>query len=71
MSEFEIEKNVVYEKPFKSKYKFKEMNVGDSFFFTSEQKSAVRGAAVVYSKANNVKFMTRAVDGGYRIWRIS
>lgn len=48
-------------------FPFSKMDVGDSFF--TDKKYHV----VVASKCSNklgMKFMSRAVDGGFRIWRV-
>lgn len=50
------------------KYPFPNMLVGDSFF--SEDKR-VSSAAHNWGKVNGVKFVTRAENGGIRIWRFS
>lgn len=54
-------------------YPFKKMKAGDSFFVLIEKLSDVsraRCAAIQYGKRHKVKFATRKVDGGLRIWRI-
>lgn len=50
-----------------SLYPFDTMEVGDSFL---AEEANVRSAAGQYSKRHGRKFTTRAVEGGYRVWRI-
>ena len=60
----------------KSKYPFREMKVGDSFFIKENEdvKKAQRKMAAVahmFSKKNSeYKFKTQAFDTGVRVWRI-
>lgn len=60
----------------KSKYPFREMEVGDSFFITDKEdakrmQQKVSAVASMFSKKNSeYKFKTQAFDSGVRIWRI-
>jgi hypothetical protein len=52
------------------KYPFREMAVGDSFFYHNPRQ--IRVAAAMFAKRHpGYKFTTRKVDGGIRVWRIS
>lgn len=70
-SEFKIEKNVPIpaDRRKKSKYPWKEMEIGDSFFVPGKgthEFRAVPGA----QKRYGMKFTMRAVEGGVRVWRV-
>lgn len=70
---FKIDKNVSIPKNvYKSEYPFLQMEVGDSFFVSENDKafSKLRQSAHYFGKINNVKFKTKTVDGGKRCWRI-
>ena len=64
-----IDKNIPLP-PHKSKYPFRSMEVGDSFFSTASRSSIGSSA----SKLKGIKFSTRTVneDGvrGTRVWRV-
>lgn len=70
---FQIEKNI----PLRSrgpevKYPFGDMLVGDSFVAPSEHtRIAQAAAAFAKYKGGGMKFATRKVDAGTRVWRIS
>lgn len=69
----EIEKNIPTPPGVQGtkKYPFDKMEVGDSIFIkgqTSVGKAA--NAARVYANGRQMKFSSRSVDGGVRIWRI-
>lgn len=60
-----------------SKYPFRDMEVGDSFFVACENGNpakaaiAVRSSAIIWGKRKgHRKFTTRIVEGGVRVWRI-
>lgn len=60
----------------KTKYRFAEMKVNDSAFFTGVSgrfacDSAPYQAATVFGKKNNMKFIGRKEGDGVRIWRIA
>ncbi len=56
---------------YESKYPFKKMKIGDSFLATKAIKiSSLRTSAAQFGKRHNIKFLTRKVEGGLRIWRI-
>ena len=50
------------------RYPFRLMAVGDSFF--SDSKASPMPLASKFGKKHGVKFTSRRVDGGWRIWRI-
>lgn len=67
MSDVIIDKNIAMPKGGRrSKYPWREMEVGDSFFLPK--------ATVSMGAANDryapTKFIMRKVDGGHRVWRI-
>jgi len=70
-----IDKNIPIPRPrgggnYKSKYPWRYMEIGDSFFIeTKSQKSAAAYARVVGPRIG-AKFATRSVPGGIRVWRI-
>ncbi len=79
MTEFKIEKNVKMPKSYGGGplYPWGKMIVSNSFFVpswegekTQRTQSRVSAAARVWGKRNNVKFASRQVDGGVRIWRV-
>ena len=57
----------------KSKYPWKTMIVGDSFFVEAAMKSVryktIQSAAYRSGKKIGRKFTTRFIDGGLRVWR--
>jgi len=73
MIKFEIDKGIPIPKtlPVWRKYPFLEMEIGDSFFVSGKENGLrARGAAYQCSYNNNLKFKTRWVDDGLRIWRV-
>lgn len=71
--EFKIEKNIPPPSRGgpgrKHKYPFREMEVGDSFFYRGLRGTIV-SCANYFGKRNNAKFVTRKENDGFRIWRI-
>lgn len=49
----------------------KDMEVNDSFLYPGEDEALLVSRVAVYSKKKNKLFLTRKVDGGRRVWRIS
>ena len=76
MAEFKVEKDVPLPKLVRRvKYPFREMEVGDSFFYEGGQKS-IHTAASKFCRDNpEYKFTTRQVEEGgvkgVRVWRIN
>src|SRR5262249_23517438 len=54
-----------------SPYPFVEMMIGDSFWVPVNEIQKGRQAAFDYAKQHKVRFETRTVDGGMRIWRVA
>lgn len=52
------------------KYPFAKMKVGDSFWYSANEKRNVASAASVYGKKHDMGFSTRTNKKGGRIWRI-
>ena len=55
-------------------YPFADMEIGDSFLATkenSENPHAIRSAAYEAGKRFGRKYVTRSVEGGIRVWRVS
>lgn len=55
------------------RYHFEKMDVGDSMFFgTFNDVVAAQTSAIAWAARHNKDFKVsrRAVDGGYRLWRI-
>jgi hypothetical protein len=59
----------------KSKYPFKDMNIGDSFFITDKNdpektRKKVSSAATMFCSNKDYKFKTQVFDTGVRVWRV-
>lgn len=68
----DIEKDVPL-KP-KKRYRFSEMQVGDSMFFeTLAEVESASSAAYSFAKThgNGFRVTRRKVEGGYRLWRVA
>ncbi len=72
--QFPIEKDVAVPQSHRRViYPFADMDVGDSFFalgVTVNDVSRVRSSATNYGYRHKMKFTTRAVEGGIRVWRV-
>lgn len=68
---FKIEKGVPIPSRTAPKYPFMQMEVGDSVLITGERKGSVTGAAFYVGKTHGMKFTSRSVGGGVRVWRIA
>lgn len=69
-----VEKGRPIPPPTKSKYPFRDMEIGDSFWVPDGRnaeatKNNVRSAATCYSRRNGGRFTVRRDNGGYRVWR--
>ena len=54
-----------------SKYPFREMEPGDSFFVAGQApRDGASSAARVFAHRKGQKFSTETVEGGVRIWRV-
>ena len=53
------------------KYPFKEMDPGDikRFIADAEEIKRIQRAAAAYARRNKVKFVTRRLPDGVRVWR--
>jgi hypothetical protein len=80
MNEFKIEKGIpIPEFNTKSKYPFKDMQIGDSFFAPGKTVEQMQNAATTYRKKLGYKFVCRSAKGPYlngeeeipgtRVWR--
>lgn len=69
---FEIEKFVPIQTGYakKKKYPFAEMEVGDSILFCESDMKSARSCSHAFGVRHGMKFTTRLVDGGMRIWRV-
>ena len=75
--EFKIEANVPIPKRTRNgslKYPWDKMKVGDSILVKCDKNdaskmSAARNAAAIYGGRHQMKFSTRNVEGGLRVWR--
>ena len=68
MSEFKIDKDIpIPDGKRNSIYPWNKMNIGDSFFIKT--KSISMGAT--NKRYSPKRFITRKVEDGYRVWRIS
>ncbi len=67
--EYKVEKGVPPPETHTSKYPFKSMAVGDSFFAPGGSRLAIGAyAAKALGKSN---YTVRSVDGGVRVWRLA
>lgn len=74
----EIEKNIPMPAFHKSKYKWGEMEIGDSIlvkgncgvFDDWKKMDSAKAASRSFGKRHGMKFRTMQVDTGVRIWRI-
>lgn len=77
MSNIQIEKNVkinrFIKRSLKHKYPFAEMDLYDSFYVELDEReiNVLRVLAWRFSKATGWKFVTKKVDKGVRVWRVS
>lgn len=55
-----------------AKYPFNEMEIGDSFFVPADDRPIPILQRSIIASAHKLesKFVTRAVDGGVRVWRV-
>jgi len=55
----------------KTKYPWRDMKVGDSFFVAAKAASiqALRSAAYQAARYHKTGYAVRSVGGGYRVWR--
>ncbi len=64
-----IEKGVEFKpEPSNAKYPWDDMDVGDSFFFADRK--VVAAACSRNQRNKSKKFVTRQVEGGFRVWRV-
>lgn len=68
---YKIEKGVPAPEGKESKYPFRAMEVGDSFFVPGGNGNRVSSSATMAGKRTARKFMLRCVDGGVRVWRVA
>lgn len=60
--------------PNRSKHNFDDWNVGDSHpYETLEQVESAQNAAYAWAKrrGNGARFTRKAIDSGYRMWRVA
>lgn len=71
MSEYKIEKGIPTPKrrPYRAKYPFPHMSVGDSFF-APDNVECVRRAAYAWGVRYKWKFHCSLENGGVRVWRV-
>lgn len=68
-----VDKAIPMPKPWrKGKYPFREMEIGDSFAVTNEDRQRVAMAASLFSLRNKkeFKFSVCKFEGAYRCWRV-
>ncbi len=53
-----------------SKYPWRELQVGDSFFVKDKEASDLSGYFAPLRRKYGLRFVSRTVDGGVRIWRV-
>ena len=64
-----VEKDVPMPDKIPSKYPFKNMEVGDSFYAEGMKTSQLSNASAYWAKKKGYKFEARAEQGGTRVWR--
>lgn len=70
MSEFKIEKGIpIPPKPNYTKYPWRDMDVGDSFYVAGKTIHTIRGSMVNANKRINREFVARQEGDGVRVWR--
>ena len=69
---FVVEKDVPIPKsPRRSKYPFREMAVGDSFFLPNRNNKQIAGLQGMAFKQTGFRFRIQREGTGWRMWRIS
>lgn len=66
----EIEHDVSMPVVGRSHYPFGDMDIGDSLFLEGVAGVRMANAAANYAARHPVKFSSRSMDGGKRLWRI-
>lgn len=67
---FKIESGIpIPSKSGDSRYPFREMKVGDSFFVPGKKAANLAGCLGYYRTRYKITLVTRTVDGGVRVWR--
>lgn len=71
MSDYKIEKNIPLPPTARpsNRFRFGEMEVGDSFQVDADDVAQARTAASWYGKRNDMKFTIRRYKDGFRCWR--
>ena len=72
---FEIESGIPMPRKRGSKYPWAAMKIGDSFFVPDRpgvRRNPIRAGASIQTRKSGykVKYKTRKVDGGMRVWRV-
>lgn len=67
MSEIKIDKGIPVPLTLKSKYPFKAMAIGDSFFIEDRSQ---RSNMYLYAKRIGIKVTVREEGSGARVWRV-
>ena len=72
-----IEKNIPFPMSVSSRYPFRDMEIGDSFFVATNSENdckkiyrAIQAAKDKAQKTLNREFRTRKTESGYRTWRV-
>lgn len=66
-----IDKDIPIQYNYTSIYPFHKLEVGYSFLLPkSVNRKTVRSSVSKYSQKHKMKFITRSVEGGTRVWRI-
>ena len=66
-----IEKGVPIPVGRRSKYPWRDMEVGDSFFVRGKTSATLNGARVNAQNGTRFKFKLKNVEGGVRVWRVA
>jgi hypothetical protein len=69
---YKIEKNVpMAGSKIESPYPFSQMVIGDSFFVENGNRITLGQAASYQKRKHGTAYSVRAVDGGFRVWRVA
>ncbi len=68
----QIDKNIPIPKGRSSyaRYPWRELQVGDSFFVLNKVAAGISGYFAPLRRKYGLRFTSRSVDGGVRIWRV-
>lgn len=68
-----VDKGISIPNPYRGReavYPWKNMNIGDSILVPNLKIGSVASAAGSYGRNHGVRFISRTVEGGVRVWRV-